>query len=285
MNSVWDAIAIIHIIIVIFPTLLLGATVLVLLCILMRSSSNWHISIFYSALAVVCIIAVLSYGIPWDVSLLTRDVVLVNCTTPAGAVELVVYFGFHSLLAIITAEISVFQFIIVRYGKNVVTAKKVTFSIVLAVVVSFGFNCIWWNGTWTEIVGSHCNLDRTKGTINTLIWMFSLYSPTVTLVILFSILTCMTVKRGVLKENRHIVTSVVTTNIVSISVHLVFRIIALVMYFSALASPQEQLGMLTIIARYINEITYTAYLITITFFNKGLRDWFLNGLNMPCCKN
>ena len=190
--------------------------------------------------------------------------------------------------------------------KNAVTAKKVTFSIVLAVVVSFGFNWIWWNGTWTGMVGSHCNLDQIQGTVNKLIWMFSLYSSTVTLVILFSILTCVTVKRGVIKENHYIVTSVVTTNIVSISVHLIFRIIALVMYFSAQASPQDrmwaiialvmyfsavayapqdQLGMWTIIARYINEITYIAYLIAITFMHKGLRDRFLTGLKMPCCKN
>ena len=272
INSIWDSVAIIHIIVVIVPTLLLGITVLMLLYKNMKSSGTSQISVLYTALVSACLVAVLSYGIPWDISLLTQDAVLINCTTKAAALHLMVYFGFHSLLAITTAEIAIVQFVILKYGKNVIKTKVVILCFLLAVLISFGFNGIWWNGTWSEIVGSHCNLDRITGTINTVIWMASIYISMVTVIVIFSIFTCVTVKRGVLRENSYIVTSVVTVNIINISVHLIFRIFGLVVYFLAVAfARQDQLGMWTIIARYINEITYPAFLISITFVNRSLR--------------
>ena len=91
-------------------------------------------------------------------------------------------------------------------------------------VTSFGVSCIFFNGGYTEIRGSHCKAHIESGVINVAVWTTIAYAAPILVIVIFSVLICQKVKKDVVTENRTIVRSVVALSVLNIFAYVVLRV-------------------------------------------------------------
>ena len=165
--TIYKAMGIADLIIVVIPTLVLASVVLYYLCRLMKTSGVKPVSLLFVFLAILCMLGPLSYGILWDISLITAVPVFGNCTAPhpVYAIQYVLQFGIGMAISITIAMIAVFQFMVLKC-RRAIMVKHVIAVYVGTMVISFGFSCIFFNGGYTEIRGSHCKAFRDSGAVN-----------------------------------------------------------------------------------------------------------------------
>lgn len=270
----WTALGIIHISIVVVPTLVLGVTILVLLRRLAMISGVNPIIVLYSAVAVVCNLGTLSYSLLGDVSLITGIPILGNCTSfPASSLQFVVRFCFETVLTLTIAVIAIFQLLILYYGQRV-TSKMAIIVFFVVTAISLLVGMVFLGSPLVEIRGSHCTVsNRDLNAIGTAMWIVIGYGIPLVLTVVFSALICSKVKKDVSTSRNSIVSSVVAVNIINISVYVVFRLSSTFIYFVSLVNLQQEqlLHVLTVVSRYFNDITYPAALFSILIVHKGLR--------------
>lgn len=189
--TIYKAIGIADLIIVVVPTLVLASIVLYYLCRLMKTSGVKPVSLLFFLLAILCMLGPLSYGILWDISLITAIPVFGNCTDPhrVHVIQYVLQFGIGMAISITIAMIAVLQFMVL-HCRRVIMVKHVVAVYVAMVTISFSFSCIFFNGGYTEIRGSHCKAFLNSGAVNVGVWTALAYAVPMILTVIFSILTC-----------------------------------------------------------------------------------------------
>ena len=268
------ALGVIHVLVVVVPTQLLGAPIVFIIHKHMRRTGINPVTLLYLYVTVVCMLGTIINGFLLDVSLITGSSFLGNCTNfPVNKIQLVVYFGFHTALAMTVGVIAVTQFLTLRYGKIV----KSTFTTLLfsaVVFASFGLSCIFFNGQAIEIRGSVCKSNTKAGATNAGVWTAFAYAIPLAITILFSTLTCTKVKNAVSTQQMTVVASVVKINAINIAVYVVFRLCYVTIFYTSVGvvKPQAKLNTFTIIARYVNDLIYPATLASIVLVHKGLRS-------------
>ena len=274
IDAAWTALGILHIAIVILPTLVLGITVLVFLYKLAKISGVNPILVLYSAVAIFCNLGTLSYSLLGDISLITDIPILGNCTSfPESSIQFVVRFCFETVLTLNIAVIAIFQLLILNYGKKV-TSKMAIIVVIVVAAISLLVGCLFLGSPVVEIRGSLCTVsNRDLNAIGTALWILIGYGIPLMITVVFSALICSKVKNDVSASRKSIVSSVVAVNIINISVYVVFRLSSTLMYFAALVNIQQVqlLNLLTVVSRYFNDITYPAALFSILIVHKGLR--------------
>ena len=275
IEAAWTALGIIHISIVVVPTLVFGITILVLLRRLAMISGVNPIIVLYSTVAIFCNLGTLSYSLLGDVSLVTGIPILGNCTSyPVGSIQFVVRFCFETVLTLTIAVIAIFQFLILHYGHERITSKMAIIVFFVVTAISLMVGTVFLASPLVEIRGSHCTVsDRDMNAIGTAVWIVIGYGIPLVLTVVFSALICSKVKKDVSTQRNSIVSSVVTVNIINISVYVIFRLSSTFMYFIFLVKIQQEqlLNVLTVVSRYFNDITYPAALFSILIVHKGLR--------------
>ena len=273
--AIYKALGIAHLIIVVVPTLVLASVVIYCLCTLMKASGVKPVSLLFLFLAILCMLAPLSYGVLWDVSLITAISVFGNCTTqyPVIGFQTMIVFGLAVAVSVTIAMIAVLQFMVLQCRKAVIL-KYVIFVYAGLLVTSFGISGIFFNGRSTEIRGSHCkSYVQSVGLVNTAVWAAPTFTFAVLLTVVFSILTCIKVKRDVSSEMKSVVRSVVAANTFNIFSYLVPRLGALIVYFIVVSiyPTRNTVYLWTIIARYIDEFNYPLTLLTVLIVHSGIR--------------
>ena len=120
--TIYKALGISHIIIVVVPTLVLASVVIYCLCMLMKASGVTHVSLLFLFLAVLCMLTPLSYGVLWDVSLIAAIPVFGNCTSqhPVIGIQFMIVFGLAVAVLVTIAVIAVLQFMVLQCREAVI---------------------------------------------------------------------------------------------------------------------------------------------------------------------
>ena len=273
-----SAVAYLQILLIIAPTLVLGIIMIVVIWKEKKPSGRSPIIIFYLAMALFSVAAVLSYGLLWDISSITDIPFLGDCGSfPMYNIYNLLYFSFHSIIALNVGAAAIFQFLVIKHGRKV-TSKWVYIALLSIVIISIGVSCIFFNGRKsTTIRASNCrNSDSLKGAINLAAWLPLAYTAPLTLTIVFSVLTCNTVQKAIvqpLNDEKSLVTSIVQINVFNIIFYTTFRLASVLLYFlgSRLLGGDEDSAAIIIIARHLNDASYPATLISILVAHKGIR--------------
>ena len=124
-----------HLRLVCVPSLMLGTFVLILICKLM--SKNKKISatlLLYLIVICTCMLGPSSYGILWDISLITGIPVMGKCSSyPSNIFCILAFCVFQMLLSCLIGLIALIQLITVKYEKTV--TPKATFAALCAVML------------------------------------------------------------------------------------------------------------------------------------------------------
>ena len=271
-----SAAAYLHIILIIVPTIVLGIIIIMVIC-KEKPSRQAPITVFYLAMAMFSVAAVLTYGLLWDISLITDIPFLGECGTyPLYNIYNIMYFSFHSIIALNVGATAVFQFLVLIHGKRI-TSKWVYIALFSLIITSIGISCIFFNGrNSTRIRGSNCIFLGLEGLINFVLWLPLAYTVPLALTIVFSVLTCKKVKKSViqpLNDEKSLATSIAQINMFNILLYTTFRLASVLLYFlvSRLLKRNEDTAVTLIISRHLNDASYPATLISILVVHKGIR--------------
>ena len=279
--TIYTALGIGHLIIVVVPSLVLAFIVLYHLLKLMKTSGVKPVTLLFFFNAFLCLLGPLSYGIIWDISLITDIPIFGNCSSPKPVhnIQYLLYFGLTMAVSLTITMIAVLQFMVLQCRRGIIKLKYVIAAYAALLIFSFSVNCIFFNTKVREIRGSHCK--GTSGTLNTVVWMcFSCVIP-FTLTVLFSILTCLKVKKNVSNDQNTVVKSVILLNTFNIVTFIVVRAGALLLFFTVVSinSTTNTVNLWTLMARYIGELNYPLGLFSIMIVHSNIRRMVFN-----CCK-
>lgn len=273
-EAAWTALGVLHISIVVLPTLAFGIMILVLLRQLAMISGFNPIIVLYAGVAIVCNLGTLSYILLGDISLISGIPILGNCSSfPVSSIQFTVRFCFETTLTLSIAVITIFQLLVLHYGQRI-TPKMAIIVFFTVIGISLLVGTLFLSTPVVEIRGSHCTVsNRDLNAIGTALWILIGYGIPLVLTVTFSAFICSKVKSDVSTSRSSIVSSVVVVNIINISVYVIFRLCSSLMYFVSLANCQQVqlLNVLTVTSRYFNDITYPAVLFSILVLHKGLR--------------
>ena len=271
------AVAYIHFILIIVPTVVLGIIIIVVIWKEKKPTGLTPIVILYLALAIFSVLAALTYGVLWDISLITGIPFLGECETyPLYNYNVTIFFSFHAFIALVIGTAALFQFLVLRYGKKV-SSKWVYIALLFLVITSIGVSCVYfYGGNSTTIRGSNCRFVK-NGAVTVGSWVILAYTVPLAMTIVFSVLTCYKVKHGIVQssdDEKSLVTSIVQINTFNICSYIIFRLASGLLYFvgtSLLSGDVDYAAATIIISRNLNDASYLTTLISILVAHKGLR--------------
>lgn len=279
--QIYTALAIAHIFAVVIPSVVFAAIVLRFMWKLTKEIGFKPVNLLFSLLAILCITGPVSYGILWDVSLITNIPLFGNCsyTHPVFVIQYLLFYGIHTIISLTISLISVVQYLSLSHKYGRFMTPKYVFAVFLILsVASIAICCIYFNGEYVEIRGSHCKQEYIISTINVAIWFAFAFLLPVAAIIIFTVLTCLKVKNKVIEENASVVRSVVKVNILNVISYVVLRTIAVMLYYlgTSLDPSQHSSDVWTMVARYIGELNYTLTVLSILIIHSNIRNRILN---------
>ena len=276
---IYKSLGIVHLIIVVVPTLVLAPVVIYCLCTLMKASGIKPVSLLFLFLAILCMLGPLSHGILLDVTLITAIPVFGNCTTqyPVVAMQLMVVIGLALATSVTISMIAVLQFMVL-HCRHIVVLKYVIFVYAGLLLTTFGVCGIYFNGRYTEIRGSYCLGSR--GPVNTYVCSALGYIVPALFAVVLSILTCRKVKNDVSNQMNSIARLVVATNVFNIFSYLVLRLGAVFMYSAAftISPTKNTLYLWVVLSRIINDLNYPLTLLSVLIVHSGVRRKIFMGI-------
>ena len=270
------AVAYLHFILIIVPTVVLGIIIMVIWK-EKKPTGLTPIVILYLAMAIFSILAALTYGVLWDISLITGIPFLGECETyPLYNFNVTIFFSFHAFIALVIGTAALFQFLVLRYGKKV-SSKWVYIALLFLVITSISVSCMYfYGGNSTTIRGSNCRFVK-NGAVTVGSWVILAYTVPLAMTIVFSVLTCYKVKHGIVQssdDEKSLVTSIVQINTFNICSYIIFRLASVLLYFVGtrlLSGDVDYAAATVIISRNLNDASYPTTLISILVVHKGLR--------------
>ena len=271
------AVAYLHLILITVPTVVLGIIIIVVIWKEKKPTGLTPIVILYLAMAIFSILAALTYGVLWDISLITGIPFLGECETyPLYNFNCTIFFSFHAFIALVIGTAALFQFLVLRYGKKV-SSKWVYIALLFLVITSIGVSCMYfYGGNSTTIRGSNCRFVK-NGAVTVGSWVILAYTVPLAMTIVFSVLTCYKVKHDIVQssdDEKSLVTSIVQINTFNICSYIIFRLASVLLYFVGtrlLSGDVDYAAATIIISRNLNDASYPTTLISILVVHKGLR--------------
>ena len=271
------AVAYLHFILLVVPTVVLGIIIIVVIWKEKKSTGLAPIVIIYLAMAIFSVLAALTYGILWDISLITGIPFLGDCETyPLYNINATIYFGFHAFITFVIGTAALFQFLVIRFGKKV-TSKWVYIALLFLVITSISVSCVYfYGGNSTTIRGSNCRFVN-NGAVTVGSWVVLAYTVPLASTIIFSVLSCYKVKHDIVQssdDEKSLVISIVQINTFNICSYIIFRLASVLLYFVGtrlLSGDVDYAAAAIIISRNLNDASYPTTLISILVVHKGLR--------------
>ena len=285
-QKVYVAIGIIHLIIVVIPSLVIVPVVLYYIYLIMKQSGAKPVIFLYAVMAVLCFIGPLTYGILADVGLIANIPVYGNCSSSpyrTYAIQAVLPLAMHAILTITIALIAAVQFSIV-YFRFQITLKMVCAAFLFIVVYSFAINSLRFTGTYREIRGTFCSQEHVIATIYSSILLVAAFIVPLIVTVICSVLTCLKMKKSMVNTTGYsAVRSVVVLNTFNITCYLALTVPGIVVYFlgkqlRASEQSQETLDQLVVIGQYIIEFSYPITALSILIRHSRIRQ-----MAFTCC--
>ena len=286
--SGYIAVAVLHIVLVILPCLILGP---ILLIILSNKKLRDPVSAIFSCITVICITGPTTYGLLMDISLITNKPVLGTCENPSSALFWFFQGIFHLLLVATIALLSVTQFAVIKCGvsKSPLTYTRIfvilVVLLIVALIISFFTITAPVVNQAVKKRGSFCTQSHGLGklivTVVGVMYLVIVLLPSLLLVIIFSILSYRTVKKG-LTQNTSVIHSIVLVSILMIIVTVLFRIPQLIFFLSRPSGSDSYVTLLSFTAVYSTEVNYPLYIVLPVCLHKIVRKTFLRLMKSFC---
>ena len=276
-TQVYVALGIIHLVIVVIPSLVIAPIVLYYIYHIMKESGIKPVILLYAVVAVVCFTGPLTYGILNDVGIIANIPVYGNCSSPylTHAIRLVMTYGMHTIMVIIITLISAVQFSML-YFRFQITLKMVCTVLLFLVVYSIAIHCIRFTGTYKEIWGPFCTEEGKVGTIVSILLTVTAFIIPLIIIVTCSVLACLKTNSSTVNiGGNSAARSVVVLNIFNIILYIALRIPAFVVYFLGkelhAVEQQESSDELVVIGQYIADLNYPITALSILILHSGIR--------------
>ena len=274
---------IVHLILVWLPSVVLGITSLIFISKLLKPLQINSTIFLYFMIVIISILGPSTYGLLSDISLIIGIPKI--CTFyPSGNVVALSFIIFHTLLSGITGLVAVLQFVILKYGKRL-TLKTTVIALIIVTILSVAIPCavVFNEYDYIEIRGTQCVSDPDTTQLHLAILLLFGYLPPLVITIAATIVTHFKLKRSVVDHKRsQIVKSVLAINSVNIVQFNVFRAAAVIIFYIGISvAPKDDIAMfklLTVIGRYIADLSYPVTICSILIVHKSLRSMVLEFL-------
>eukprot|EP00731_Ephydatia_muelleri_P005552 Em0002g1728a len=286
-EEVYVAIGIIHLVIVVIPSLVIVPVVLYYIYRVMKQSGVKPVIFLCAVVAVLCITGPLTHGILTDVGVIANIPVYGNCSSPylTSAIRAFLASGIHSTVVLTLTLISAVKFSMLFYFRFQITLKMVCAAFLFIVVYSFAINSLRFTGTYREIRGPICSQEGGIATISNIILSVAFVIPLI-VAVGCSVLTCLKTKNSMAGAiGKSMVRSVVVlhVNTFNITCYVALRVPGLVIYYlgkelSASEQSQETLNQLVVIGQYIGDVSYPLTALSILILHYGIRQ-----MAFSCC--
>ena len=282
MDAIWSGLGIAHLVLVFAPSLTIGMAVLVLLWKLMVDKKTAQINpilFLYFVTTCACMLAPLTYGILWDISLITGISTMGNCTSyPSNVSSTLVPCIFQMLVSSLFALVALLQLVSVKWGKKV-AIRETTAALCVTIIVSVAIPCaiILNEKNTSEIRGSLCVTDKKETLRITAVFISFAYILPLIVIITASILTHCKLKECIIDDQRsNVVKSVLAVNVFNILQFNIFRATAAAVFYIAVPSASQNnlmvFKIVTVLARYMADLSYPVTIGSVLIVHKSLRS-------------
>ena len=292
--EVYIAYGVIHIIGVIVPSLLLGPTVIFLLL------SNKHlrdpVSTLFVCIAALCMLGPMAYGLLMDIGLIADKSVFGECGTTGAETFWTLQFIFQSLLVTSIALLSIIHYITIKCHcrrSPIKTSTVLGIFLSLAVVLIVLSLSNYLPTSSHKVRGIVCDYPATEAPIFGILaalYATTVYTPSLVLVVIFSLLTYAIVRKNVI-ENVKAIQSVTRLARIMISVTVGIRLLGfigiLVLFttFTPSSSSESYLHVLWGLIVFSQEFNYPIQLLLITVLHSTVRKTLAKKLQQCCYWN
>ena len=273
------AVEIVHIFLVIIPSVLLSSFLLYCLHRLKKVFVVRSLFFLYVCMAIICIIGPISYRIlafAYDLHYTGPEN---HCTALYAVVDYLFIVG-QTMLCVCVGMIAAVQFLAISAKlKGVVSLKKVAVTFFLLLVVVLCVNAVFFPPI---CIHENKNPSFHKAMLSIILgWTLVFFLIPLLATIIFSILTYLRVKRNVLETERAVLHSVVLVSTFNVTSFASIRVLAMMLYLiSILVESDEKLRpgstewYLSVVALIIANLAYPFSVLTVFVANSKLRKMF-----------
>lgn len=276
------AIGVVHIVLVVIPSLILGPIILYLLALNLKKSTN-SITILFVCITTICVVGPSTYGILMDISLITDVPLTGTCGTPSGNWFWILYTFSHTLIPVSTALLSITQYVTVRWGMSHLKPKRVL--IIFLVLIIYTLLGSLTNAILDSIApsimirGSLCDytgvgIIALSGVVG--LFLIAYVIPAFILVIIFSVLMVLFIKKNTIENKHEVKTALKITITIIISV-VIFRLLPFATFVADIGDLNQFFFLVWLY--YALDLSYPLFLVLVVITHKGVRKSFLNKLN------
>ena len=270
-------ISLVHVLTVIVPTVPLGTTILYHVGV-NKEMRRDPITILFCAVTITSMLSASVFGLLIDMSMFADLPLLGSCSSPSRAVSVGIGFFVRILTPNQIALISCWQFLVIKYGKKLITIERVlaSFGVVMAIIavvtlIILSPNLGEYEKAVSAIRGSWCKENRVvlkNGIIQSVALTATVILCPVTLVVVFSIRSYLIVKQSVI-ENDKIVKSVLFVCATTLILEFGVKIPLSVTTYLSVASDSSALLFFTIS---MSDIEYSFTMLLFMTAHRGIRN-------------
>lgn len=268
------ATAIFHITVVVLPTLLLGA--IILRNVYVNKKMRDPITALFCYLTVLCMLSPI-YGLLSDIMAITDVPILGSCSSRLRAISVVVNIFLRSFTPNQIALITCTQYLVVRYGKNILTNGRAlaAFGVVMAAVLAAAIlmaapNIDALGIPAPKIRGSWCfenDVVRRNSVFQAIALTGTLFTLPVIVVVIFSVLCYLIVRRSSMEADK-VTRSVLLTSAATLILEFLFKLPFVLLLVAASALNNHSLFFFSVT---ISELEYCFVLLLLVTVHKGIR--------------
>ena len=277
---VYTILQIVHLVTVIIPSLVAGSVVLYCLYRIMSRTGIKPIMLLYTIICIFCIIGSVALAIFWVLGLYSDSWIPQNNTVSCAiyTARYVICYTPVMFVCYCIGMTSIVQFVLLHSGyKKFVSLKSLISSLVGISVASLLF-------TFVLTVGS-CVYEQQKlhidedvySLIPAAIYIIVSFVVPLFVIVIFSILTHLKVKRDVSYRKKAVVRSVLAVNGFNIAIYALFRAVAVLIYFVGYTANnnRDAITKWLEIGRYISDLGYLFSIVSILILDPRLRSMAL----------
>lgn len=281
------ALGALHILLVIIPVLVIGPIVLGIF--ISNKKLRDPVAFLYICTATICIIGPLTYGLLMDLTLITTLEVFGSCDTKSPRTFWILFSTFQSQLLACNALLSAVQYFTIKWGRKV-TIRAVMGIFFFLFVVIFLCNMIHLVGASKEehIRGSLCrHPGETVPYAYALVTLFTigvLTIPPFILVVVFSILTAVHIKKNTIKNGQPAKTVLKIVLIWTFTVIFLrcLPILVILLGFDTTITPISVILVRSVYGIYSVELSNPLFLFLALFLHRTVRITFLDKIKKIC---
>ena len=262
----------------IVPSLVVGSVVLHFLFRMMTRNKFTPITFVYTIISIFCVISPVGLAAFWLLTLYSNSLVPQNSTVSCTiyAAKFVMCYTPFMVVCYSIGITSIVQFLLLHTDyKRLVTLKSLASSMIVVSVASILFPFVLNLGLCVrEQMKSHMDESRDSLTHVAVVYVIVAYVLPLVIIVIFSVLTHLKVKREVSYQKKAVVRSVLLINGSNITIYCLFKIFAVLTYFIGVyVSKNSDVNRTWIeIARYLGDLGYLFTIVSILILNPRLRS-------------